>query len=199
MTTAKISSFQTLCVYCGSGEGHSPVYADAARDLGKRMAQKGLKLVYGAASIGIMGIVADASLKSGGYVVGIIPNHILDREVGHDRLNEMHVVDTMHQRKTMMVERSDAFIIFPGGLGTLDETFEILTWKQLGLHDKPVIIANIDGFWDKLLDLIEHQIECGFVKPQYRNLYAVAHSVDEIFSVLENCAGEGFQVCTEKL
>lgn len=194
-----MTTIKTICVYCGSGKGKNEIHATAATELGTRMAQSGLDLVYGAASIGIMGIVADAVLAGGGKVIGIIPHHILDWEVGHSLLTEMHVVDTMHQRKQMMVERSDAFVIFPGGLGTLDETFEILTWKQLKLHDKPVIIANINGFWDPLLSLIDHQIAEGFVKPEYRHIFQVANTVDDIFNLLKIVPKERFEPETEKM
>ena len=140
----------SVCVYCGSSSRVSDTYKDAAHQLGTLLGENGHQLVYGGGRVGLMGIVADATLAAGGSVVGIIPEHIQVLEVEHTGLTELLVVDSMHTRKRMMVDRSDAFVVLPGGLGTLDETFEILTWKQLRLHDKPIVVANIDGYWDAL-------------------------------------------------
>lgn len=192
------SPIQHVCVYCGSAIGNDPSIAAAAIDLGNRLGDAGIGLVYGAASIGIMGTVADAILGKGGRAIGIIPSHILDREVGHPGLTELHIVESMHERKKMMVDRSDAFVIFPGGLGTLDETFEILTWKQLGLHNKPVIIANIGGFWDPLISLIDYQIAKGYVKPKDRLTFTVANTVDEVMTLLQNLPAQD-ATATEKM
>lgn len=194
-----MTTIKTICVYCGSGKGKNPVHVAAATELGQKMAQMGIGLVYGAAVIGIMGTVAEAVLKAGGHAVGIVPHHIVDIEAPHMNLSELHMVNTMHERKQMMVDRSDAFVIFPGGLGTLDETFEILTWKQLKLHDKPVIIANINGFWDKLLQLIDYQIAEGFVRPEYRHIFEVANNVDDIFKILKISPTERFDPQLSKM
>lgn len=150
------------------------------------LAQRGLDVVYGGGRVGLMGIVADAALAAGAHVTGIIPRHIQAREVAHTSLSALHVVDTMHERKTMMVEKSDAFLILPGGYGTMDEFFEIVTWRQLRLHEKPVVIANINGYWDPLLALMDHQIAQGFARPGDRDFIAVAAdmkaAVDALFA-----------------
>ena len=161
----------SVCVYCGSASGVAEPYKKAAHDIGAALAERKLRTVYGGGHVGLMGIVADAALKAGGEVIGIIPEHIRSHEVQHMGLTELHVVPDMHTRKRMMVERADAFVIMPGGLGTLDEAFEILTWKKLGLHSKPVIIFNQDGYWDPSPGLIDRTIKDGFAKPEDAELY----------------------------
>jgi uncharacterized protein (TIGR00730 family) len=163
---------KNVCVFCGS-RGGGPIYADAARSLGALLAGRGLALVYGAGHVGLMGVLADAVLAAGGRVVGVIPQGLVDRELAHTGLTELIVVDTMHQRKAVMAERSDAFLALPGGYGTLDETFEILTWAQLGLHAKPVGLLNVAGYFDGLLSWLDHALREGFVKPAHRELLAV--------------------------
>src|SRR4051812_28646019 len=157
-----MSQVRAVCVYCGSSGKVADAYKTAAHELGIRLGSEGLRLVYGGGRVGLMGIVADASLSVGGEVIGIIPEHIQKLEVDHGGLTELHVVDSMHTRKRMMVERSDAFVVLPGGLGTLDEMFEIITWRQLRLHDKPVVIVNIAGYWDPLKILLAHLRDSGF-------------------------------------
>jgi uncharacterized protein (TIGR00730 family) len=180
-------SFDTsLCVYCASGIGIDSRHIDAARQLGVAMAGKRIRLVYGGARIGLMGALADAVLKAGGEVVGIIPDHLDKVEVGHRGASELIVVDTMHQRKNLMFEMSDAFAVLPGGFGTLDETFEILTWRKLSLHDKPVILVDIAGFWRPLLALIDHVIGQGFATPADRELYRVVSTIPGLLSALES-------------
>ncbi|HSK41988.1 MAG TPA: TIGR00730 family Rossman fold protein [Arenibaculum sp.] len=179
-----MSHLGSVCVYCGSSSRVDDAFKHAAHDLGTEIARRGLQLVYGGGRVGLMGIAADAALAAGGRVVGIIPEHIQTLEVEHRGLTELHVVDSMHTRKRMMVDRSDAFIVLPGGLGTLDETFEILTWKQLRLHDKPVVIADIGGYWGPLLDLVEHMIDKGFAQPGHRRLFALAQDVGGVFDAL---------------
>ena len=142
-------------------------------------------MVYGGGRVGLMGIAADAAIAAGGEVVGIIPEHIQSAEIEHTGLTELHVVDSMHTRKRMMVERADAFVILPGGLGTLDEAFEILTWKQLQLHDKPIVIADVDGYWRPLLGLIDHMVAQGFARIDRSALYSVADQIDDVFEALE--------------
>lgn len=175
---------QSVCVYCGSSSRVSDVYKQAAHTLGAGLAERGIQLVYGGGRVGLMGIVADASLSAGGTVVGIIPQHIQVKEVEHTGLTELHVVDSMHTRKRMMVDRSDAFVVLPGGLGTLDEAFEILTWKQLALHDKPVVVVDVDGYWRPFEALIDHMIAAGFCQPGHKRLYTTVTSIDAVFPAL---------------
>jgi uncharacterized protein (TIGR00730 family) len=179
-------SFETsLCVYCGSALGVDSRYAGAARDLGRLLAERHIRLIYGGARIGLMGTLADATLAAGGEVVGIIPGHLDKTELGHRGATELIVVDSMHERKFMMFEESDAFAILPGGLGTLDETFEMLTWRKLGLHDKPIILLDIAGYWRPLLGLIDHVIVQGFAAPTDRDLYKVVSTVEEVVAAME--------------
>lgn len=177
----KISS---VCVYCGSSGSVDESYREAATQLGRELGQRGIRLIYGGGRVGLMGIAADAALAAGGEVVGIIPSHIQALEIEHTGLTELHVVDDMHTRKKMMAEMSDGFVILPGGLGTLDETFEILTWKQLKLHDKPVVIADIGGYWRPLTGLIDHMIEAGFAREGHRKLFTVVDNVGEVMEAL---------------
>ncbi|WP_448190697.1 LOG family protein [Azospirillum sp. sgz301742] len=174
----------SVCVYCGSSSQVPDAYKNAAHGLGAGLAERGIRLVYGGGRVGLMGIVADAAIGNGGEVIGIIPEHIQAMEVEHTGLAELHVVDSMHTRKRMMVDRSEAFVVLPGGMGTLDETFEVLTWKQLRLHDKPIVIVDVDGYWQPLVGLIEHMIGAGFCKPANRSLFTVVSSVEEVFTAL---------------
>ncbi|HEY2110228.1 MAG TPA: TIGR00730 family Rossman fold protein [Dongiaceae bacterium] len=179
-------SFETsLCVYCGSALGVDSRIAEAARDLGRLLAERHIRLIYGGARIGLMGTLADACLAAGGEVVGIIPGHLDKTELGHRGATELIVVDSMHERKYMMFEESDAFAILPGGLGTLDETFEMLTWRKLGLHDKPIILVDVAGYWRPLLGLIDHVIGQGFAAPTDRDLYKVVSTVEELVAAVE--------------
>lgn len=175
---------RSVCVYCGSSLGESQVYTAQAQILGRLLGENGIRLVYGGGRIGLMGVVAEAALAAGGEVVGIIPHHLHDWEVGHTGLTELHVVDSMHTRKRMMVEMSDAFIALPGGLGTLDEFFEVITWRQLKLHDKPVIILNVEDYWHPLLALIETVIERGFARRTATNLFTIVDDAEAILPVL---------------
>jgi uncharacterized protein (TIGR00730 family) len=179
-------SFESsLCVYCGSGLGVDSRHLEAARDLGRLLAERRIRLIYGGARIGLMGALADAALAAGGEVVGIIPGHLDKTELGHRGATELIVVDSMHERKYMMFEQSDAFAIMPGGLGTLDETFEMLTWRKLGLHDKPIILVDIAGYWRPLLGLIDHVIVQGFAAPTDRDLYKVVSTIEELVAAVE--------------
>lgn len=179
-----MANIRSLCVYCGSSDRGSPAHHDAAERLGKVLARAGIRLVYGGGRIGMMGRIADAVLRGGGEVVGIIPQFLEQVEVGHSGVTQLIVTDNMHDRKQKMAELSDAFLIMPGGLGTLDETFEILTWKQLGLHEKPVVIADIDGYWRHLVDLIDHMIAQSYASPENRALFRVIDSIDELLPAL---------------
>jgi len=157
-----------ICVFCGSRPGTRPDYATDARALGRALAERGYGLVYGGASVGIMREVADAVLGAKGAVIGVIPRTLVDREVAHHGLTELHVVDTMHERKATMERLSDGFIALPGGFGTLDELFEILTWAHLGIHDKPMGLVNTARFWDPLVSLVDHMVAEGFVTDAMR-------------------------------
>jgi uncharacterized protein (TIGR00730 family) len=161
---------KSLCVYCGSAAGALPIYADAARDLAKMMVQDNIALVYGGGNVGLMGIIADEVMRLGGEVTGVIPKALLDREVGHLGLTRLHIVKDMHERKAMMSALSDGFIALPGGLGTLEELFEMLTWSQLDLHEKPIGLLNVHGFYGGLIAFLVHLQEQGFVKPQHASL-----------------------------
>ncbi len=162
-----------VCVFSGSRPGSRPEYAAAARALGGEIARRGFGLVYGGASVGTMRDVADATLEAGGEVIGVIPHALAAREVAHHGLTELRVVDTMHTRKATMAELSSGFVALPGGFGTLDELFEIVTWAQLGIHDKPIGLVNVVGFWDPLLALLEHMVTEGFVPEDQRALLLV--------------------------
>ncbi|MEQ8333917.1 TIGR00730 family Rossman fold protein [Nisaea sp.] len=175
---------KSICVFCGSSGRVDEAYRQAATRFGTLVGEKGYDLVYGGGHVGLMGIAADAALAAGASVVGVIPKFLQDYEVGHDGLNELVVTDNMHDRKRIMYERSDAFVILPGGLGTMDETFEVVTWTQLGLSAKPVVLANINGFWDPLVGLIDHLVTTGFAREENRSIIQVANSVDEIFPMV---------------
>jgi uncharacterized protein (TIGR00730 family) len=175
-----------LCVFCGSSKGTRPLFAEAARQLGEQMAGRGLGLVYGGGHIGLMGVLADAVLAGGGEAVGVIPRALVERELAHNRLTALHVVDTMHQRKALMADLADAFAALPGGFGTGDELFEILTWAQLGLHAKPIGLLNVAGFFDPLLAWIERTVEEGFLRAEHRHLLIVR---DEPAALLDALVG----------
>ncbi|MBA1190071.1 TIGR00730 family Rossman fold protein [Pseudomonas entomophila] len=161
-------SLRSVCVFCGASTGANPLYRDAAIALGRTLAERGLTLVYGGGGVGLMGIVADAALAAGGEVIGIIPQSLKDAEVGHTGLTRLEVVDGMHARKARMAELSDAFIALPGGLGTLEELFEVWTWGQLGYHAKPLGLLDVNGFYEKLGSFLDHIVDEGFVRPQHR-------------------------------
>ena len=180
-----MNRFRSLCVYCGSSSRGRESHHQAARRLGALLAESGISLVYGGGRIGMMGIIADEVLRAGGEVIGIIPKFLDRVEVGHTECTRLIVTENMHKRKEKMAELSDGFVILPGGLGTLDETFEILTWKQLQLHDKPVVIADIDGYWKPLIDLIDGMIEENYARPENRALFQVVDSVEEVLPTLE--------------
>jgi uncharacterized protein (TIGR00730 family) len=184
-TSASVEAIKNVCVYCGSANRVDERYRKHAAELGVLLAQEKLGLVYGGGRVGLMGIVADAALNAGGKVVGIIPHHIQAMEVEHHGLTELHIVDSMHTRKRMMADRSDAYVVLPGGFGTLDETFEIITWKRLGLHNKPVILFDDNGFWKPLTDLLDHLIKEGFAIGRDKGLWQVANSLDEVMHLLK--------------
>jgi uncharacterized protein (TIGR00730 family) len=174
-----------LCVYCGSSPGSDPRYQAAATELGAQLAVAGIELVYGAGRNGLMGRVADAVLAGGGRVTGVIPHHLRNREVAHLGLSELVLVDSMHERKRVMAERADAFAVLPGGIGTLDETIEILSWRQLGLHDKPVFIVDIAGYWSPLIELFDHVVDKAFAAPLVPRLVEFVPDVAALFRALQ--------------
>ena len=174
---------RALCVYCGSSSQVSESHLRAARELGALAARAKVDIVYGGGRVGLMGALGEGALAAGGRVIGIIPEHLEVLEVGNRKSSEYIVVESMHARKQLMAERSDAFCALPGGLGTLDETFEIITWRQLKLHDKPVILANIEGYWDPLLRLVEHQTAEGYLHGGSAGLFHVVERVDQVLEV----------------
>ncbi|HAU29339.1 MAG TPA: TIGR00730 family Rossman fold protein [Rhodospirillaceae bacterium] len=176
---------RSVCVYCGASPNVRDIFKNEATTLGKKLAEDHFRIIYGGGKMGLMGIVADTALKAGAEVVGIIPEHIQNREIEHLGLTELLVVDSMHTRKRLMSERADAFCILPGGLGTLDEFFEIVEWKQLGLHKKPIIIINTDGFWSNLVTLVEHTIAENFSRKEDRELFHVVKNAEEAVDLLK--------------
>lgn len=180
MTKEPSSQLKALCVFCGSSLGVEPGYREAAERLGRHLAEAGITLVFGGGHVGLMGAVAGSVLKAGGRVIGVIPDHLLKVESPFREISELIVVDSMHTRKRRMFDLADAFCILPGGLGTLDETFEILTWKQLHLHNKPIILANIEGYWVPWMALFESAVDKGFVQPGAQRLFSLVDNVDDI-------------------
>ncbi len=169
-----------LCVFCGSKTGRRDTYTESTRRLGEVMVARRLGLVFGGGHIGLMGILADAVLKAGGEAIGVIPQDMIDKELAHSHLSKLHVVTTMHQRKALMADLADGFAALPGGFGTGDELFEILTWAQLGYHAKPIGVLNLDGFFDPLLAWLDQAVEEGFVKPKHRRLLVEANDPGEL-------------------
>lgn len=172
----------TVCVFCGSRDGVSPQYVDAARELGTELARRGAGLVYGGGTPGLMGAVANGALDADGHVEGVIPRGLFSREVPHEDLSKLHVVASMHERKALMHELSDAFVILPGGFGTYEEFFEIVTWRQLGIHDKPIVVVDIDGYYAPLTELVRHGHDSGFLGD--RELFVTVPTVAEALAVL---------------
>ncbi len=179
-----MSNLRSICVYCGSSNLGPVAHREAAFKFGAQLGTEGIDLVYGGGRVGLMGAVADGAISTGGHVVGIIPEHLMRVEVGHGQVSELHVVASMHARKQMMFERSDAFAVLPGGPGTLDEMFEILTWRQLGLHDKPLVVCNIGGYWDELLGAIDSIIARNYAKASFRDFYGVVEGIDALLPAL---------------
>jgi uncharacterized protein (TIGR00730 family) len=171
-----------LCVFCGSNSGHDPAYGELAAQLGRALAQRRIGLVYGGGRVGLMGVLADAALAAGGEVIGVIPKALLDREVGHRGLTQLRVVDSMHARKALMVELADGFVALPGGIGTLEELFEVWTWAQLGMHRKPCGLLDVGGFFTPLVSFLDHVVATGFLSSTSRAMLAVAASPDELLA-----------------
>ena len=179
---------RSICVFCGSAPGARPSYSSAAEELGRAFAERSITLVYGGGRLGLMGIVADATLKAGGRVIGVIPRMLIERELAHPALTRQHVVGTMHERKTLMAELSDGFVGLPGGMGTFDELVEIVTWAQLGLHAKPVVLVNVDNYFAPLYGMLDYAVKEGFVTAESRARWRNAESVIRVMQIL---AGEG--------
>ena len=184
------SGVTRICVFCGSAFGSSPAYESVAREVGRHLGEAGIGLVYGGASVGLMGVVADEALAAGGEVIGVIPAALRDREIAHPGLTELFVVDDMHQRKRRMYDLSDGFCALPGGYGTLDEVFEAVTWSQLGLHAagrvKPVVLLDVEGYWESLVSFLDSAVSGGFVKEHNRNLILSSTSVDGMVAAIQN-------------
>jgi uncharacterized protein (TIGR00730 family) len=181
-----MTTLRSICVYCGSGFGSDPIFAEAATELGREMAKSGISLVYGGGNVGLMGTIARAVLDHGGYVTGIIPEFLKARELMIADAQELVVVPDMHTRKRLMFEKADAFVALPGGVGTLEELIEQMTWAQLGQHTKPILLANVAGFWNPLLQLLSHMAETGFIRQGFEVNYLVA---DEISQIVPKLAG----------
>ncbi|MET3108485.1 uncharacterized protein (TIGR00730 family) [Oxalobacteraceae bacterium GrIS 2.11] len=171
---------KALCVYCGSAPGATAEYANAALLLASALVEHNLELVYGGGNIGLMGILANEVMRLGGEVTGVIPQLLMDREVGHMALTRLHIVKDMHERKALMAELSDGFIALPGGIGTLEELFEMLTWRQIGFHNKPVALLNVNGFYDGLLGFLNFQVEQKFLRPAHRALLLESNDADDL-------------------
>ncbi len=179
-----MSGLQRLCVFCGSKHGSQVAYTTAARKVGRQLARRGVDLVYGGGDVGLMGEVANAALGEGGVVIGVLPEFMTGAEVAHPALTELHVVASMHERKAMMSELADGFLAMPGGWGTLEELFEMITWSQLRLHTKPVGILNVSGFFDRLVEFLDEAVETGFIKPEHRRLLQVDADIDRLLDVM---------------
>jgi uncharacterized protein (TIGR00730 family) len=183
----------SVCVYCGSRNGNDPTYEAAARRVGTLIGERGWRLVYGGGRAGLMGVVADAALAAGGTAVGVIPQALMSRELGHAGLTELHVVDTMHQRKQMMAERAGAFLALPGGIGTFEELFEVWTWRQLGYHDQPIGLLNTAGYYDDLLAFLGKTVERGFLSTAQMDLLQVSDDAATLLDRLAALAGGAHQ------
>ena len=178
-------TIDSVCVFCGASSGNNPIYIDAATSFGAELVQQGIRLVYGGGGSGLMGSVADSVLKAGGEVTGVIPNYLKDRELGHENLTNMEIVGSMHERKQRMFELADAIVALPGGVGTLEEVLEIITWKQLGMHNKPIILLNISGYWQHLNDLILNTIAHGFAVASTKDLYEMNNHPTKVIPALK--------------
>jgi len=183
----------SLCVYCGSRMGADPAYAASAAHLGQLIGDRAWELVYGGGKVGLMGVAADATLAAGGTVFGVIPQNLLDKEVGHTGLTELHVVATMHERKTLMFERAHAFVALAGGIGTFEELFEIWTWYQLGVHHKPFGLLNTDGYYDPLIAMLDRMVGQGFLSPAVRDLLHIGTDPAELLARLHAVASVKIQ------
>ncbi len=177
---------RSVCVFCGSSSGRSAVYREAAAALGTHLAEQQIDVVYGGGAVGLMGVVADAALAAGGRVTGVIPRHLVDRELAHDGLTDLRITTSMHERKALMADLADGFIALPGGLGTLEELAEVVTWAQLGLHSKPIGLLDVDGFFDLLLQFVDNMVTEGFLQPSHRSLLVTGTTAAGLLASLES-------------
>jgi len=175
-----VPAIHSVCVFCGASRGRDPRYAAAAAAVGRRVAERGIQLVYGGGRLGLMGAVADAALKAGGRVVGVIPRGLVDRELAHPNLSELRIVDSLHERKAQMAELADAFLALPGGLGTLEELAEVVSWAQLDLHAKPIALLDVDGYFAALEAFLDHAVAEGFIAERHRRLLLRDHDLDRL-------------------
>jgi uncharacterized protein (TIGR00730 family) len=180
-----VPELSSICVFCGSNAGADPAYLEAAEAVGRGLAQRGIRVVYGGGKVGMMGAVADAARGAGGEVIGVIPQAIFDLEIGHTGLDDLRVVGSMHERKALMAELSDAFIALPGGIGTLEELFEVYTWAQLGIHAKPLGLMDVVGYYQPLVAFLDHSVQARFLRPETRTLLAVSDDFDELLTAFE--------------
>jgi hypothetical protein len=180
-----VPDLSSICVFCGSNAGAQAAYLEAAEAVGRGLAQRGVRVVYGGGKVGMMGAVADAARAAGGEVVGVIPQAIFDLEIGHTGLDDLRVVGSMHERKALMAELSDAFIALPGGVGTLEELFEVYTWAQLGIHAKPLGLIDVAGYYEPLVAFLDHAVQERFLRPETRTLLAVSEGLDDLLAQLE--------------
>ena len=194
-----MTEIRSVCVFCGSREGNDPAYRAAAVRFGTLLGERGVRLIYGGGSIGLMGVLAEAALAAGGEVVGVIPDFLMKYEISHSRLTDLVITGSMHDRKRRMFEMADGFVVLPGGLGTLDETFEIVTWKQLRLHDAPIVVLDVGGFWAPLRALIDAIVAGGFAHEAIAELFTVVASVDDVFPALESAPEPNEEVLTSHL
>ena len=180
--TESAVTIRRLCVFCGSSAGRDPGHRRLVEALARALVGRGIGIVYGGARVGLMGALADAALAAGGEVIGVIPRGLIEREIGHTGLTELRIVDSMHERKSLMAELADGFVALPGGVGTLEELFEVWTWAQLGLHAKPCALLDTDGFYGPLVTFLDHLVDTGFVRPAHRAMLVTAHSPEELLT-----------------
>ena len=198
MPESKSAEIKSVCVYCGSAFGNDPAYRQAAHDLGQVLAGAGLRLVYGGGGVGLMGETARAVNDAGGKVLGIMPRFLRSREILYDDV-DTRVVENMHERKMMMFEESDAFVVMPGGVGTLEEVIELMSWRRLDLHKKPIIFLNINGFWEPFFKLIDHTLKAGFTPPAFMSTYSSVDRVEDILPAISRLSAHDSNVDTRRV
>ena len=194
-----MTQIRSVCVFCGASSGTDPKYRQDARQLGSLTAEAGITLVFGGGNAGLMGALADGALAAGGHVIGVIPEFLKEREHGHKGVTDLQTVDSMHSRKQRMFDLSDAFVVLPGGVGTLDETLEMITWKQLERHDKPILVVDRDGYWEKLDALVATTVEHGFASPRTRTLYTMLPTVEAVMETLQTLPPSSIHTDTAQL
>jgi uncharacterized protein (TIGR00730 family) len=186
LTQNKLKKMKSITIFCGSSFGSDDIYKEQATLLGQTLAKQKIQLIYGGANVGLMGAVADGALDAGGKVIGVLPHFLQSKEIAHKQLTELILVETMHERKTKMNDLCDGVIVLPGGYGTLEEFFEMITWAQLGLHQKPIAVLNIDGFYDDLLKLVQTMVDKGFLKQINRDMLLISDTIDELLEMMKN-------------